>query len=86
MGLQADLIGARALGDGRLSIVELNGVSAESTHIYDARHSVLYAWRTLCAQWRLAFEIGAANRDRGAQVVPLRAVVAHFLAYRSADA
>ena len=77
---------AEALGAGHFSIVELNGVSAESTHVYDARYSVLDAWRTLFVQWRLAFEIGAANRDRGARVAPLRELVADFLAYRSAEA
>lgn len=52
-------------------IVELNGVTAEATDIYDRRNGVLSAWRTLCRQWALAFEIGAANRARGAPVTPL---------------
>ena len=33
--------------------------------MYDPEHGVLYAWRTLGQQWRRAFEIGAANRERG---------------------
>ncbi|NIM61209.1 MAG: carboxylate--amine ligase, partial [Acidobacteria bacterium] len=48
-----------AFAGGRgFKIVELNGVTSEATHIYDPRHSLLDAWRTLFRQWRLAFEIG----------------------------
>jgi pimeloyl-ACP methyl ester carboxylesterase/membrane protein DedA with SNARE-associated domain len=43
-------------------IVELNGVTSEATHIYDPKNSVLYAYKTLCAQWRLTFEIADENR------------------------
>ena len=50
---------------GGFKIVELNGVTAEATHIYDPRHSLFDAWRTLFRQWRLAFEIGEANRNAG---------------------
>ncbi len=49
-------------------ILELNGVSSEATDIYDPGHGLLHAWRVLFRQWRLAFEIGARNRDRGAPV------------------
>ena len=46
-------------------IVELNGVSAEATHIYDPAVSLIAAYRVLYRQWRIAFEIGAENRSRG---------------------
>jgi len=48
-----------------LAIVELNGVSSEATHIYDPSRSLLDAYRTLYQQWRLVFEIGAANIRSG---------------------
>ncbi len=48
-----------------LSVIELNGVSSEATWIYDPRHSVLFAWRTLFEQWRMAFKIAAWNRAHG---------------------
>ncbi|MDF1798114.1 MAG: alpha/beta fold hydrolase [Planctomycetota bacterium] len=55
------------LGSGRgIAVIELNGMTAEAAHIYDPRHGVGYAWRTLCDQWTLAFEIAAANHARGA--------------------
>ena len=59
---------AQALQQGRFRIVELNGLSSESTHIYDPKHSLWNAYRTLFAQWRIAFEIGASNRERAAPV------------------
>lgn len=49
------------MGEGKFKIVELNGVTSESTNIYDPRYSLLDAYRILFRQWRLAFEIGAAN-------------------------
>ncbi len=51
-------------------VLELNGVTSEATHVYDRRYSVWHAWRVLCEQWRLAFEIGAANRERGHAPAP----------------
>jgi len=55
-----------------MQILELNGVTAESTDIYDPDHSVVDAWRQLMRQWRLAYEIGAANQARGARVTTVR--------------
>ncbi len=53
-------------------VIELNGVSAEATHIYDPAISLLGAYRSLFRQWLLAFDIGARNRNRGAQPTPAR--------------
>lgn len=46
-------------------IVELNGVTSESTNIYDKRFSLLEAYRILFRQWAIAFEIGSENRKLG---------------------
>ncbi len=46
-------------------ILELNGAAAEATNIYDARNTLVSAYRTLFRQWSLVFAIGAANRARG---------------------
>ncbi|MCE9616225.1 MAG: VTT domain-containing protein [Lentisphaerae bacterium] len=59
-----------AMQQGRdFKIVELNGVTSEATHIYDPGHSIWYAYGVLMRQWRIAFEIGAQNRARGAPCV-----------------
>lgn len=44
-----------------IKVIELNGVTSESTNIYDPKHSFIFAVRTLMRQWRIAFEIGAQN-------------------------
>jgi membrane protein DedA with SNARE-associated domain len=57
---------------GEFKVLELNGVTAEATHIYDSQHSLLTAYRTLFAQWRIAFEIGAQQRARGVMITSWR--------------
>jgi hypothetical protein len=55
---------AFARGEG-FRILELNGVTAEPTDIYDPSRPIASAYRALFEQWRLIFVIGAANRRRG---------------------
>ena len=63
----------QALREGKdLTILELNGVTSEATHIYDPHHSLFVAYRTLMRQWRLAFDIGAAHRRLGLKPTPLK--------------
>jgi len=60
------------LQSGRnLQIVELNGAASEATSLYDARNSLVTAYKTLFRQWELVFAIGAANRERGATGTPI---------------
>ncbi len=73
----------QALKSGQqITLIELNGVSSEATHIYDPRYGVFQAWRTLARQWRVAYAIGAANRDRGDYVEGPLAVIRRVLAAR----
>jgi len=46
-------------------IIELNGAASEATNIYDEGNSLWSAYKTLYHQWKLVFQIGAANRSRG---------------------
>jgi membrane protein DedA with SNARE-associated domain len=46
-------------------IIELNGAASEATNIYDEGNSLWSAYNTLYQQWKLVFQIGAANRRRG---------------------
>jgi membrane protein DedA with SNARE-associated domain len=65
--------GAEDLRSGRrFKIVELNGAASEATSIYDARNSLLDAYRTLFRQWDIVFAIGAANRAQGARSTSTR--------------
>lgn len=63
---------AAALSEGRdFTVLELNGVTSEATHIYDPAVGVFEAYRVLFEQWRLAFEIGGENVSRGARTTSL---------------
>ena len=58
-----------------LSVIELNGVTSEATSIYDPKHSLFYAYRTLFRQWRIATEIGIANIHKGQSATSLRQLI-----------
>ncbi|HWF46098.1 MAG TPA: hypothetical protein VG168_03760 [Bryobacteraceae bacterium] len=63
-------------------VLELNGVTSESTNIYDPNNSLFDAYRVLFKQWSIAFEIARQNRSRGAAVVPASALFRQALNYR----
>ncbi len=53
-----------------IKIIEVNGVTSESTNIYDSEYSLLDAVKILSKQWKLAFEIGKQNRENGFEPTP----------------
>ncbi len=64
------------LAEGRnFTVLELNGVTSESTHIYDPKNSLFTAYRALAKQWRIAYEIGAENQCRGVKPAGIRELV-----------
>ena len=63
----------------KFTIIELNGVTSESTNIYDPRYSLTDAYRILFAQWRVAFEIGSENIQRGARATTARELASLIL-------
>ncbi len=62
---------AQVQAGAAFTIVEANGAGAESTHIWDRRTTLMQAWGDLMRQYRLLFQIGRANRDRGFQPLSL---------------
>ena len=42
-----------------IKVIEVNGVTSESTNIYDPSHSFFYGVKTLIKQWSLVYQIGA---------------------------
>jgi len=48
-----------------LKIVEINGASAESTHIWDSDYSLIRAYKDLFKQFDYLFKISANNTNRG---------------------
>jgi pimeloyl-ACP methyl ester carboxylesterase len=73
---------APAFARGEFTIIELNGVTSEATHIYDPRLGLLDAYRVLFQQWAIAFEIGVENADRGAPVSSALDLLRMFRRYR----
>ncbi len=63
-------------------VLELNGVTSEATHVYDPKTPLLEAYRVLFEQWRLAFEIAAANRAAGASPATLGQLLREGRRYR----
>ena len=53
-----------------LKVLELNGVTSEATHIYDAKFNAVMGIRTLMRQWRLAYEIAAQVQDKNPELKP----------------
>ncbi|MCL4221222.1 MAG: alpha/beta fold hydrolase [Phycisphaerales bacterium] len=61
------------LAQGRgFAILELNGLTSESTNMYDPNRSLRWAWSILLAQWRHADRIGLERAAAGTR--PLRLV------------
>jgi hypothetical protein len=47
------------------SVVELNGAASEPTHIYDPKHSLLFAWMELARHITYMYEISVLNHKNG---------------------
>jgi len=77
-----DTLAGLRRGEG-FTIIEINGVGSEATHVWDARTSLWRAWADELAHFGAAFAIGAANRRRGFRSSGL---VAMFRAWRRQSA
>lgn len=66
-----------------LGIIEFNGVSSESTHIYDPKTPLSQAWRDLLAQWRWAVELGHHYQRQGVATTGLLDIARTLRSYRS---
>ena len=67
-------------GEG-FTILELNGLSAESTNVYDPGHTLFFAYRTMFRLYDLMFGIGRANVDLGAETPGMRQTVINILKF-----
>ncbi len=61
-----------------LEIVEINGASAESIHIWDKNATLGAAIKALLWQYRTLFTLGAAQRQRGTRPPGLAALLRHW--------
>ncbi|TGM03869.1 DedA family protein [Leptospira jelokensis] len=60
------------LNGNNFKIIELNGVTSESTNLYDPKFSILQSYSILYKQWKLIYEIGVANFRNGQNLTPYR--------------
>ncbi len=68
-----------SLQQGRhIEIVEINGASSESIHIWDKRTRLRDAVGTLLWQYQTLFEIGNQQRQRGHKTPGIRALFQHW--------
>ena len=58
-----------------IKIVEINGATAEATHIWDSKTTLLTAYKTLMQQYHHMFEIGYKNKQRGMTPMPLKEIL-----------
>ena len=72
--LRAPSSAALTRGEG-LQVIELNGVTSESAHIYHPDTPLLTGYRAMFHQWSIAFKIGDAYAKRGAHVTTLREIL-----------
>ncbi|WP_241686788.1 carboxylate--amine ligase [Leptospira stimsonii] len=56
-------------------IVELNGVTSESTNLYDPEFSIVQMYSILFQQWKLLFQIGSENKKLGVPKASLYKIV-----------
>lgn len=69
----------KLLSQGKgIKVLEVNGVTSESTNIYDPSNSVFDAYKVLFCQWRAAFEIGKQSINDGAPEVSLLGLIQHL--------
>ena len=47
------------------SIIEINGAGSEPTHIYDPKHSLLFAWKEIIKHGRLLHRVARLNHKNG---------------------
>jgi hypothetical protein len=76
---------AEALKNGRIKVMELNGVLGEPAHVYDPSVGAWRAYRDFWRHWRLIFEVSQANRKQGVNVATLqegRSQVRQYFAYK----
>ena len=45
-------------------VIEVNGAGSEPTHIYDPRHSLLFAWKEIIRHWFILWKISRRNHAK----------------------
>ncbi len=70
-------------GEG-FKVIELNGVTSESTNMYDPGYALSDSYPILFKQWLIAFKIGDRNRRLGVKPATIAQVINTFADYEPA--
>lgn len=71
-----------SLSNGKdFKILEFNGSEAESTHIYDRKNSIFYAYKTLWKQWDDLFLIAKKNKLSGMKVPSSKEILKSYFEF-----
>jgi hypothetical protein len=62
-------------------ILELNGITSESSNLYDPSFSLFRAYAVLFRQWQILFRISAANRAKGIRPSRARDILRDIMRY-----
>jgi len=54
----------------KFKIIEVNGTNSEPSHIYDPKHTLLYAWKVLFWHWHQVFRIAMYHIKKGSNPLP----------------
>ncbi|MEM9820380.1 MAG: hypothetical protein AAF985_04890 [Bacteroidota bacterium] len=62
-----------------ITIIEINGVCAEPTHIYDAQKSSYFgALKDIMKHWKIIYQISKANRKMGTRYMPVSELINRY--------
>ena len=67
-------------------IVELNGAASEPTHIYDPKHSLIFAWKELARHITYMYTISVQNRKRGFKYLSHKDGIKQYRLHRAQNA
>ena len=62
----------------KFSVIEVNGAGAEPTHIYDPRHSIIFAWKEIVRHWFILNKISRMNHKRGVKYLTVKEGLSMF--------
>ncbi len=72
-----DLVAAK-----NIRILELNGVSSEPGHVYDAqKNNLLKAYKGILSHWKRISQIAIVNKNMGHQAVPFSKILSTYKKY-----
>ncbi|MDG3583614.1 D-alanine--D-alanine ligase [Galbibacter pacificus] len=64
-------------------ILEVNGIGAEPTHIYDPSYKLFNAWKEMLHLWKVAYQIAMLNKEKGEKFPVFSEAKKRYLQYKN---